>query len=115
MPDTEMVINSLIKRLSKFGRSVTVKDITLGEISAVKDKQKGSKVWDLVLSSSRGKGVNKEINTYYYSADSGIAKEVRLGAHNRFIESDKLDETEKLEWNNSVQSIAAVLSRHLPQ
>jgi hypothetical protein len=114
-PDTQTVIRNLINRLSRFNRSLEVNDIMLGKINASTNTKKGAKIWNLVISSSRGKGVNKEINTYYYNVDGEIAKEVRLGSSNRFIEEEKIDETGKLEWNNAVQAIATVLFRHLPR
>ena len=116
MPDTQKVITNLIARLEKLGRPLKVNDLSLGEINASIRTRKGSKVWDLILSSARGKGKEREINTYYYEQAGGrIAKESRAGNHNRFFEGEKLDEIGRNEWNNAVQQIAAILTAHLPQ
>lgn len=115
-PDTQEAIVSLITRLTKLGRPLSANDNTLGEISASINTRKGSNIWELILSSSKGKGKNKEFNTYYYGEGGNkIAKEARKGDSNRFIDGDKLGEMEHLEWNNSVLQVANVLFRHLPQ
>lgn len=114
MPDTQKAINELLVRLRKNRRALSIKDIALGEINAAVDKKVGHNVWDLVLNSSRGKGENKQIHTYYYKNEGNkIAKQERIGNSTHFIEEDKLDETGKLEWNNSVQQLSAALFRHL--
>lgn len=115
MPDTQSAIKALMQKLQKLGRPLAIQDMLLGDITATANKKIGATVWDLVLTTARGKGANKEINTYYYCVNNEkIAKQVRLGASSRFIEEETLGEMGKLEWNNSVQAIAAVLFRHLP-
>lgn len=116
MPDTQKVIANLISKLSKLGHPLKINDNTLGELSATINVRKGSNVWDLIVSSSRGKGKNKEFNTYYYGEGGNkIAKETRIGGSSRFLDADKLDEMGRFEWNDSVLQVANVLFRHLPQ
>lgn len=113
--ETEDAISNLMHRLCHYPQEVIkIKTPALGEITGQMLATVGNVEWTCVLRRSQGKGKNRQIHTYLY-LDDKVAKVERIGQSSRFINGEQFDDAAMLEWNSSVQEIAQILFRHLPQ